>query len=278
MKLNNKGESVLEEKLIGKEETGLSLYKDFSVFAEIRGKTENEIVVECKMFEIRKVMEKLSVSVVRNDLSEKEKTALIEYALFCGMKSVVASPCYLDSVIAAIKRAKKDMNLISVVDFPFGEASEKSHIADIKDSVKKGVDGIISVFSASLFNSEDFKVTKKRLKKIGKIKGISKYFGVSAIDLNEGGIKRLVKCAAKYPVSGVALLFGDAKENEIAARINEIKAAGLKKPLTIFASVKDLSGVKFSNSLGADEIITPFAKEIGEELMDKFGVSGEFKR
>ncbi|MBQ6922294.1 MAG: hypothetical protein IJQ66_04320, partial [Clostridia bacterium] len=106
----------MEEKLIGKEETGLSLYKDFSVFAEIRGKTENEIVVECKMFEIRKVMEKLSVSVVRNDLSEKEKTALIEYALFCGMKSVVASPCYLDSVIAAIKRSKKDMNLISVVD------------------------------------------------------------------------------------------------------------------------------------------------------------------
>ena len=248
-------------------------YKNFAMFADIRCLSEKEIVEECKLFEIRKIMSNISAAIVRNELSEREKKDLVERVLFFGMKGVVASPCYLNSTVTAIKKTHKDVRLLAVVDFPFGEGSEKSHITDIKDSIKKGVDGVMSVLSASLFNSADFKETKKRLKKISKIKSVNRYFAVSAADLNDGGIKRLVKVAAKYKFDGVSLLFGDAKESEVIERINVIKKEGLNKPVSVFANVKSLEGVKLLNSLKTDEIITPFADEIAAELIKKFDVS-----
>ena len=263
---------IMEEKLTAGD-TALNEYKDFAVFADIRCLSEQRVIKECKLFEIRQIMSNISAAIVRNELSEREKKELIERVLFFGMKGVVASPCYLNSTVTAIKKAKSDVRLISVVDFPFGEGSIKSHLADVKESASKGVDGVMAVFSASLFNSADFKETKKRIKKLGKLRSVDKYFAVSAMDLTAGGIKRLVKMATKYKIDGVSLLFGDAKETEAVAKINEIKAAGLKKPVSVFANVRTLNAVKILYSLKADEIITPFADEIAAELIKKFDVA-----
>lgn len=257
-----------------KETPSKKVSTEFSRFADILNKDEDEIIDECKLFQIRNIMSRLSKALVRRGVEDGNTRTLIKNAIKSGLGEIAAAPAYLDNVSRAIK-ADEELNVSAVVDFPFGESSFKVRFSEIKNSVKKGVDGILTVVNTAALKKENAKTLKKELKKTGKIKGVEKGAAVNAEDAAADDIKQVFKLSEKAGIDYVALMFGSITEAELIAKMKEINAYKGKTPVKVMANVENVEGVKTLISLGVKGIITPYADEIAKELFKEFKIKSE---
>ena len=247
---------------------------EFSRFADILNKDENAIIDECKLFQIRNIMGRLSKAIVRHGTDAENTRTLVKNAIKSGLGEIAAAPAYLDNVSDAMK-AGEEVKVSAVVDFPFGESSFKVRFSEIKNSVKKGVDGIITVINTAALKKENAKTLKKELKKTGKIKGVEKGAAVNAEDAAADDIKQVFKLSERTGIEYVALMFGSITEAELIAKMKEINAIKGKTPVKVMANVEDVEGVKTLISLGVSGIITPYADDIAKELFKEFKIKSE---
>ena len=246
--------------------------RDFARLADILCKDEAEILDECKLFQIRNIMSKLDRAVVRYGVSDKEMTKLIAAARVSGLHALAVAPTYLNSVASCVGKDDGDTRVCAIVDFPFGEASFNVKFSEIKNSVKKGVDEVVTVFPAALFTAEKAGELKKQIKKIGKVKHALTGIAVSAADVGEEGIKRFLKIVERAGIDYAVFLFGSVTAAELDAKMREIAKHKGTKPVKIMANVKNAEGVKTLIRLGADGILTPFADKIAKELFKEFKI------
>lgn len=246
-------------------------FTDFSRLADIMGKDESAVVEECVLFQIRNIMSRLSKAVVRYGMEGGEMKTLVSDAVKSGIGGIAASPAYLEDLAKALGD-NENIKVCAVVDFPFGESSFKVKYSEIKNSVKAGVDGVLTVLNTAELKKENAKRLKKELKKIGKFRNIETGVAVNAEDALSEDIKQALKVAEKSGIKYAAFLFGNVTETELTVKIKEIKERGYKIPVKIMANVVDVHGVKTLFALGIDGIITPFATEIAKELFKGFGI------
>ena len=247
---------------------------EFSRFADILNKDEDAIIEECKLFQIRNIMSRISKALVRRGTDAENTRTLVKNAIKSGLGEIAAAPAYLDNVSDAMKSGE-ELKVSAVVDFPFGESSFKVRFSEIKNSVKKGVDGILTVINTAALKKENAKILKKELKKTGKIKGVGKGAAVNAEDATADDIKQIFKLSEKSGIEYVALMFGSITEAELVAKMKEINAIKGKTPVKVMANVDDVDGVKTLISLGVSGIITPYADDIARELFKEFKIKSE---
>lgn len=257
-----------------KEKPSKKVRTEFSRFADILNKDEDAIIEECKLFQIRNIMSRISKALVRHGTDAENTRTLVKNAIKSGLGEIAAAPAYLDNVSDAMK-SNEELKVSAVVDFPFGESSFKVRFSEIKNSVKKGVDGILTVINTAALKKENAKILKKELKKTGKIKGVEKGAAVNAEDATADDIKQIFKLSEKSGIEYVALTFGSITETELVAKMKEINAIKGKTPVKVMANVDDVDGVKTLISLGVNGIITPYADDIARELFKEFKIKSE---
>lgn len=245
---------------------------DFYRLAEILCTDKTKVLDECKLYEIRKIMSKISRAVVRYGLSVGEIKALVNNAEVSGLGEIAVSPAYLSAIADKLKN-KEEMKVSAVIDFPFGEASFKVKLSEIKNSVKKGVDGVLTIINASEIKSDNPLALKKQLKKIRKFKSVSSGVAVSAEDLEKDDIKRFLHLTDRAGMDCAAFLFGNVSEQALHAKMKEIMSVKGKTIVKVMANVENVSGVKALIACGADGIITPYADKIAKELFTEFKIS-----
>lgn len=259
---------------VEKETPSKKVRTEFSRFADILNKDEDAIIDECKLFQVRNIMSWLSKALVRHGVEGGNTRTLIKNALKSGLGEIAAAPAYLDNVSKAIK-ADEELKVCAVVDFPFGESSFKVRFSEIKNSVKKGVDGILTVVNTAALKKENAKTLKKELKKTGKIKGVEKGAAVNAEDATADDIKQVFRLSERAGIGYVALMFGSITEAELVAKMKEINIIKGKTPVKVMANVEDVEGVKTLISFGVNGIITPYADDIAKELFKEFKIKSE---
>lgn len=247
-----------------------SAKNDFARFAEILSVSEEKVIDECKLFQIRKIMSKLDRAVVRYGVKDGEMARLFNNGRASGLRAIALSPAYLGAAAKCCDE-EETVKVCATVDFPFGESSFNVKFSEMKNCVKKGVDEVIAVFPAALLTAEKSYELKKQLKKTGGLKRIKKGAAVSAADVDEEGLKRFIKFSERF-LDYTVFLFGDVTKTELKNKLSEIKKYAGQKPVKVMANVKNTEEVKTLIRLGADGIITPFAEKVAKELFKEFGI------
>nr|MBO4518347.1 hypothetical protein [Clostridia bacterium] len=243
---------------------------EFSRLAEILNKDESEVIAECKLFQIRNIMSKLSKAVVRRGIADGKIKSLIKNVGVSGIYEIAVAPVYIGAFAANVK--DQSVKVCAVVDFPFGESSFKVKLSEIKNCVKSGVDGVLTVINTASLLKEHQAELKKQLKKAGRIKGVEKGVAVNAEDISSDDIKRLFHILEKTNTDYAAFLFGKVSKRELASKMAEINAHKGGVKVKVMANVEDVAGVKALIALGADGIITPYADAVAKELFKDFGI------
>ena len=160
----------------------------------------------------------------------------------------------------------------ALIDFPFGESSLKSKLLSVKECISFGVDSVTVMTPNLLMDKAKIKELKKLIKKLGKFKSVSRGVAISAMDVNTSEIKTLMKFVEKFKINHVTFIFGNVTAEELTNKILEIKKFKGKKELRILANVDTIEAVNELTKLDVDVILTPFADEIGKELVKKFKI------
>lgn len=264
-KKEDKKEKTSKE-FLGREEAFLSL-------ANLLNVKIDQVYDECFLFQIRKIMGRLGKVIVRYNIKESELEKLLINAIELDMAEIAISPVYIPALKKRVnKLALHSQKVISFIDFPFGESLFKSKLNDVKESIKDGVDGVTVMLPTMLLDDANLKEFKKQVKKLGKIKTVEKGIALVATDISDAQVKHALKTVEKSGLDSLTFVFGDATEEDIMNKLTAIEKYKGKKTVKILGNVQTAEGTVEIFKLGADMVLTPYADEIGLELIKRFNV------
>ncbi|MCQ2387094.1 MAG: hypothetical protein MJ066_01430 [Clostridia bacterium] len=249
---------------------------DASVFGEIARLTNRNVcsvIDECAFFEVKKLMKKMGNVIIRYP----KKDSSLEKTLFncreLNIGETLLSPVY----IPACKRQVYKNNLYSefvgaIIDFPFGESLYKSKVADIKACIKSGVDGITVMLPTMLLEKENIAELKKQVKSIGKLCPVQAGVAISAEELDYDKIKVLFKIIEKSKLQFITFVFGAISKEKLGEKIEIIQKLKDKKQVKVLANVESIEEVLALSDFGIDRVLTPYAEEIGKQVVKRFDI------
>ncbi len=246
-------------------------FADFNALAELLDRTVEDLKEEFFIFHIRKLMSKISKTVVRFNVSDEKMEKILQNAKTTGIGSVVVAPVYLPT---CKKQAKKlnGYSVSAILDFPFGESALASKISGIADCKNRDVDDVIVMMPSLLFEENKVKELKKQLAKFArKYKG-HVGVGLNATDLNEEQIKNAMNIAKKTKIAFVTFVFGTASLEEVKSKMGVVQKYKGNKNTFVFANVERAEVLTELFRLGVDKILTPYADDIAKELFKKFKI------
>jgi len=244
----------------------------FKELAFLLGMEEEKLIDEFYAIGVKRFLSKLGKVIVRYNINEKQFETVLRNCKALGINETLAAPTYLQP----LKRLEKTpecagAKVCAIVDFPFGESLFKSKKAEVKSSVKMGVNGVCVTLPTMLLERANIKQLKSQVKKYGKLTS-NVGIAVSAAELDEEKIKTAVKVVEKYKASYLTLVFGDSSENDIKSKINYLKSNKGSKPVKVLGNVETVDGAMALFSLGVDEVLTPYADDIGKDLVKSFKI------
>lgn len=266
--------NVLEENV---EETSLIEVQEESKtdkfdLAKILGKTEDGLKNEFYVYQIKELMSKLGLWFLDKSLSFNSIVKQIKDAKELGVSEIVVTPVYYDACIQAERKSNgKVINHTVLIDYPNGEGSYKSRLAEVKDAVKKDVDNIIAIYPAVSIALDRFSEDKYRINKLARIS--KKPFGVALdISIGEENLNKILKAIDGHKVKKIVLIsMGSEKEQTVNA-VKSVSALKGNPELCVFTDVSSTEDLSLLMDAGAMKIYTPFVFTIAKELTEKFGV------
>ena len=273
-------ESVTEEKVVPAkiyEEKRKDKKADFSAFYELARLLNTDIESfkdECCLFQIKNLMHRLGKVIIRLNVTDSELAAVVDNSAKLETSEILLSPAYLPALVRRVEREKLEkLNICALIDFPFGESTFKSKMTNVKDVIKTGVDGVTVMMPAMMLERDNLKNFKKQCRKISRSLKNRAGIAVAAQDLNEDAIKTLVKTAEKTALAHVTFIFGEAGEQELKFKFGTIlKYKSKKVCFKILGNVMRPEAVMELFKMGAETILTPYADDIGEELLKRFKI------
>lgn len=246
-------------------------HDEFYVFSELLGESAEEVKDEFRLHEIKRFAERLGKITVRYELKDSEAAKIVNNCSVLSVGEILASPAYLGAYRKAVNKSGLfGQKICALIDFPFGESTFKSKVADIKTCLKYGVDGFTVVMpSVAVNDSGEF---KSQIKKLAKISGKPTGVAFSAQELDAEKIKLIMKTAEKTGIFSITFIFGDATEEEIKEKTELIRKNKGKKEVRIMGNVKTGADIAAIRKLGADKVLTPFADDIVKDLVKRFNV------
>lgn len=244
---------------------------EFYNFSELLGESVEEVKDEFRFHEIKRLAEKLGKITVRYELKDSEAAKIVNNCSVLSVGEILASPAYLGAYRKAVNKSGLfEQKICALIDFPFGESTFKSKVADIKTCLKYGVDGFTVVMpSVAVKDSGEF---KSQIKKLAKISEKPTGVAFSAQELDAEKIKLIMKTAEKTGILSITFIFGEATEEEIKEKTELIRKNKGKKEVRIMGNVKTGDDFAAIRKLGADKVLTPFADDILKELVKRFNV------
>ncbi len=265
-KKEDKKEKTEGGKYYGREHAFLSL-------ANLLGVKVEQIYDECFLFQVRKIMGRLGKVIVRYNVKDSELEKLLINSIELDLSEIAVSPVYIPSIKKRVnKLALHSQKITSFIDFPFGESLFKSKLNDVKTSIKDGVDGFTVMLPTMLLDQENIKEFRSQVKKLGKVHGVEKGVSLVATDITDAQIKQAFKTVEKSGLDSITFVFGDATEQVIKERLTAIEKYKGSKTLKILGNVRSAEDTVEIFKLGADVILTPYADEIGAELVKRFDI------
>lgn len=270
-----KSDKLKKEKASAKKKSGKSKKTDRNDIAELAlllNEDESKVRDDCLFSGIKKFTEKLGKVIVRYDLSDEELLRLAINSQTLGLKETAVSPAYIPSVAKAVKRSKENMVVSALVDFPFGENAFSAKIAGVKECVGSGVDEVSVFMPAMSLYKENKKQLSKELKRVAA--AYKKHAGVafSAENLSEESILAAAKAAEKAGLNHVLFAFGESDENSIKRKLSAVMKSGTALTLKVLGNVRTAEGAAKLFGMGAELVLTPYADEIGDELLKSFEI------
>ncbi len=249
---------------------------DFSPLLELArllNVSAERIKDECCLFQLRKLMSKTGKLAVRVSETESELKKAFLNCDELKIKELLVSPSYIPTCQRlSAKTGLSSLYVGAIIDFPFGEGGCKAKLAEIKECISGGADGVTVVFSAMMLKKENRKQFKKQIKKMGRLYKSNVCIALDAAKLSEEEIKFAVKTIDNSKTGSISFIFGETEETELKNKMREINAYKSKKPIKAIGNVKTPEGITELIKLGIDEIITPYADEIGAELVKRFKI------
>ena len=249
---------------------------DFTAFYELASLLDmsiEETLDKCCMFQVRNLMAKLGKVIIRYNVTSDEISKIMHNTNLLSTGEILFSPAYLPickKIIA--KTPGVNQNTGVIVDFPFGESSFKSKFLNVKESVKSGVDTVTVMLPTMLFEKNMQKELKKQAKKIGKVRGAETGVALSVMDIETENVKSALKIIDKTKVKFITLVFGSVNEMELKDKISTVLSGKIKKKIKVLANVDTTKGVTELIKLKVDRILTPYADDIGKELLNRFKI------
>ena len=244
--------------------------KDFNNLALLMNKSVREIKEEVFLNQIYNLMARLSKVVVRYNLSEKEIEQLFKNAKTLKTDGIMVSPAYL-SVCKRVKNKNKltDVKMSSIIDFPFGESTFKTKASAIREGKAYGVEESTVMMPNMLLSEQNIKQFKAQCSRIGwKKAGIA----LNATDIDEETLKRAVKAFSKTKITHVVFVFGEEPIDVVIEKLNMICANVNGKKVFVLANVDKVETIGELIKLGVEKVLTPYADDIGKDLLNKYKI------
>lgn len=244
---------------------------DAGAFAKLLGETAEQVKDDYRLHEIRRFCAKIGKVNVRYELKDAEGVKIIDTCDKLAVSEILVSPAYLDVYRKAVNKSGiYGQKICALIDFPFGESTYKSKMADIKACLKYGVDGFTVVMPA--VSVKDTGAFKSQMKKLGKVSGKPTGVAFSASELDAEQIKLILKVAEKTELTSLTFAFGNETEEEIRGKCELIRRNKGKTEIRILGNVCSAEAVAAVVGLGADKVLTPYADEIAKELARRFNI------
>lgn len=262
---------IEEQKSEGGEQ---SFFEDVLSLSELLGESVSALKEEFCLFQIRKFMSRIGKAVVRFNGGDEQLEKVFINADKTGTGGIFIAPTHLPIVKKIINNNEGlELEVVSVIDFPFGESTAKSKLGDVKDSQKAGIDGVLITMPTVLTLPEKVKEYKSQSKKFLRAFKGNSGLAFNASDLNDEDFTRVIKFAGKSKAEYFALLFGESTYDNVKQKIELVQKLRANKKVFVMANVDSAEVVKELYGLGVDRVLTPFADKIAEDLLKRYGVN-----
>ncbi len=250
-----------------------SFYGDVYSLSLLLGENVADLKEDFCLFQIKKFMSRIGKAIVRYTGNDEQLEKICLNSAKTGTGGLFIAPTHVQAVKKIInKNAGLELEVVSVVDFPFGEGTLKSKLGEIKESQKAGVDGVLITMPTVLTLPEKVKEYKVQSKKYVRAFRGASGLAFNASDLTEEDFLRVVKFAGKSKAEYFTLLFGDSTYEFVKEKIALVQKLRENKKVFVMANVKTAEVAKELYSMGVDRILTPFADEIAKELLKRYGI------
>lgn len=246
-------------------------FEEFPDLAKLMNTTVEALKDEFFLFQIRKLMSKMAQAVVRYSVSDDKMMKFFHNSKALGLDGIVVAPAYLPVCEKQVEKLG-GYKVGAIVDFPFGESAVKSKISGIADCKNRDVDDVTVMMPTLLLCKTDKKLFKKQIAKYARCYRGHVGIGLNATDLTEEQISLAMKIASKTKVEFVTFIFGSATSEELNLKMSVVKKYKSNKKVFVLANVERAEAVMELYRLDVDRIITPYADDIGKDLVKKFKV------
>lgn len=245
----------------------------FRELSILTGEKREDLIDQALFLQLKKMFSVMGKVIVRYSIEDAKLEKILKNSLTFGTDGLIISPVYIPSVSKIVRRrGLQKLPIYTIIDFPFGESLFKSKIADIKNSVALGVDGIIVMMPVALTTLEKQKTLKKQLSKFSYMCNGKVTVGLNASDVATEDFIRTLKFIEKRKISGVTLVFGEQSIEQAKEIVSLAKKTVKKLKIKVLANVTNVESVLEINDVGASAIYSPYADEIELGLIERFKI------
>ena len=218
-------------------------------------------------------MDKMAKVIVRYDISSKELEKVLVNSNRLCINEILLAPLHIESMRKSVKKHNLENQKVGVIiDFPFGESTLKSKLVSIGEAKRDGVDSVTVMMPTALLKEEKKKEFIKHLKKTARAFKGEKGIAISATDLTAESIELAVKLVEKTKLDFLTLVFGEAREQTLIEKMSAVNSVKHSKKIKVLGNVETAGAMIELYKLNTDVILTPYADDIGKELVDRFKI------
>lgn len=245
----------------------------FSLLAKLLHKSEQEVIDECVVMQLKKLMSSAGKTIVRYSVTDEELKDFFLLADKFNFGEITVSP---DLVSRCIKPVKKydlsHVKVSTIIGFPFGDDTFSGKIVSLKQCVSLGVDEASVAMKFKGGDKTELKLFKKQLKKINSCFSRRAGVALSAHDMEEKDLITAIKLIEKTDLNHVLLTFGECSFQDVKEKLEKVNKVKGKKAVKIMLNAKNPEDIKSVVELGASIVLTPYLDEIIKNLAKTLGV------
>ena len=269
------GEITISNNKKGKKTKEVNHNDIFLDLAKLLDSNVEDILDDCLIYQIKKIMANIGKILVRFSVSDKEVEKLLVNTNLYGGQGLMSTPVYLPIIAKNVKKHNlESLPVGTLIDFPFGESVFKSKLIDVKTSIKKGVDKVMVMMPVALTAGDKARVLKGQLKKLAKFPNNLVGVAFNAGDALDSDLIKAIKLAQKCGIKEITLVFGVSTLEMVKTIIKNVKKVAKDITLNVNANIENAESCIDLVNAGADIVYTPYAEEIGKTLFKRFKIKG----
>ncbi len=258
------------------EETPIEEDVDFTAFSELAlllNKPLSVIKDECCLFQLRKLMAKMGKIIAMDAVDDLQMEKILVNSSGLNVDELLVSPVHVEQLRKYVRKHKLESQKVGVlIDYPAGENVFKTKMVAINNAKKDGVDSITVVMPLTLLKEDQKKVLLKQLKKIARAFKTDRGIAINASDIDNSQIEFAVKMVEKTKLDFITLMFGATDKVTLVNKMKTVTANKKTKQIKVVGKIDTADAVIELFRAGTDVILTPYADEIGANLIKRFNV------